>query len=68
MPFPEGILLGDYSPREKRELMRRHKAAMTVIRQLATAEERIELLMAVVSPSEKMRETVRELDADFRED
>lgn len=66
MPAPEGVLLGavELMANERRELRLRHKAAMTVVRQLPTAQERLELLKAVVWPSDELRDAVRELEEE----
>ena len=65
MATPEELLLGERepgAPGEKAAMMRRHKAAMTLVKKLPTPEERLELLKAVVWPSEDFRDALREGD------
>lgn len=46
--------------------MRRHNAALKLLRYTSTAEERLAILLAVVAPSEAMIETIEAIDAGRR--
>lgn len=68
LTYPEDLLLGDAEPaveltQEEREaLMRRHNAALKELKNLTTVAERLEMLRAVVWPSDDLLARVERLD------
>lgn len=67
MAVPPGILLGPPETVVARSpLMRRHNAALKLLRYTSTTEERLAILLAVVAPSEAMVEAIESIDAGER--
>lgn len=68
--YPQDLLLGDDEPtveltQEEREaLMRRHNAALKELKNLPAEAQRLELLCAVVWPSDEFLARVEALDEE----